>query len=79
MSKERLAIARKAISDVKTSCNLSSHSAKRKKSHGDEIASVRRKMDELNAKADKAERWYDLTIASYLRYYALPDLQRRLM
>lgn len=48
------------------------------KSRGDEINQVRRKIDELKAKADEAERRYDLATASDLRYYALPDLQTRL-
>ncbi|KAI9444799.1 P-loop containing nucleoside triphosphate hydrolase protein [Lactarius indigo] len=42
------------------------------KSRGDE------RIDELKAKADEAERRYDLSTASDLRYYALPDLQHRL-
>jgi ATP-dependent Clp protease ATP-binding subunit ClpA len=48
------------------------------KKRGDEINNLRRKIDELKAKADDAERKYDLSAASDLRYYALPDLQHRL-
>ena len=48
------------------------------KSRGEEVNNVRRKIDELKAKADEAERRYDLATASDLRYYALPDLQARL-
>jgi ATP-dependent Clp protease ATP-binding subunit ClpB len=48
------------------------------KHRGDEIVNVRRKIDELKAKADEAERRYDLATASDLRYYALPDQKKRL-
>lgn len=45
---------------------------------GQEITDVRRRIDELRAKADDAERRYDIATASDLRYYAIPDLQKRL-
>ncbi|KZT02700.1 uncharacterized protein LAESUDRAFT_815128 [Laetiporus sulphureus 93-53] len=77
-SKERLAIARKAIANVEDQLQPLLAQYQAEKSRGDEIASVRRKMDELKAKADEAERRYDLATASDLRYYALPDLQQRL-
>lgn len=48
------------------------------KRRGDEINQVRRRIDELKAKMEDAERKYDLATASDLRYYALPDLQSRL-
>jgi ATP-dependent Clp protease ATP-binding subunit ClpB len=44
---------------------------------GKEIANVRRRIDELCAKADEAERRYDLETALDLRYYAIPDLEKR--
>ena len=48
------------------------------KRRGDEIQNVRKRIDELKAKADEAERRYDLATASDLRYYAIPELQNRL-
>ncbi len=48
------------------------------KHRGDEVNNVRRRIDELKAKADDAERRYDLATASDLRYYAIPELQNRL-
>ncbi|WFD31839.1 hypothetical protein MSPP1_002879 [Malassezia sp. CBS 17886] len=48
------------------------------KAKGDEVNGVRRKIDELRAKAAEAERRYDLATASDLTYYAIPDLEKRL-
>ena len=44
---------------------------------GDELNNVRRKIEELRAKASDAERRYDLETASDLMYYAIPDLEKR--
>ncbi|PCH33652.1 hypothetical protein WOLCODRAFT_141737 [Wolfiporia cocos MD-104 SS10] len=77
-SKERLALARKAIADVDDQLQPLMAQYEAEKARGDEIQNVRRKIDELKAKADEAERRYDLATASDLRYYALPDLQARL-
>ncbi|TCD71541.1 hypothetical protein EIP91_008922 [Steccherinum ochraceum] len=77
-SKERLKIARKAIADVDDELGPLQAAYEAEKARGDEIQTVRRKIDELKAKADEAERRYDLATASDLRYYALPDLQNRL-
>ena len=38
---------------------------------------MRRKIEELRAKASDAERRYDLETASDLMYYAIPDLEKR--
>ena len=77
-SKERLKIARKAIAEVDDELQPLLAQYEAEKSRGEEINNVRRKIDELKAKADEAERRYDLATASDLRYYALPDLQARL-
>jgi ATP-dependent Clp protease ATP-binding subunit ClpB len=77
-SKERLGAARKAIADVEDQLQPLLLSYENEKKRGDEINQVRKKIDELKAKADDAERKYDLSTASDLRYYALPDLQNRL-
>jgi ATP-dependent Clp protease ATP-binding subunit ClpB len=39
---------------------------------------MRKRLDELKAKADDAERRYDLATASDLRYYAIPEIQSRI-
>lgn len=77
-SKERLSAARKAIADVDDELQPLRAAYEAEKRKGDEINEVRRKIDDLRAKADEAERRYDLATASDLRYYALPDLQNRL-
>ena len=77
-SKERLAAARKAIADVEDQLQPLLIAYETEKKRGDEVNEVRKKIDELKAKADDAERRYDLSVASDLRYYALPDLQNRL-
>jgi ATP-dependent Clp protease ATP-binding subunit ClpB len=48
------------------------------KERSDEITNVRRRIDELKAKADDAERRYDLATVSDLRYYAIPELNKKL-
>ncbi|KZT30584.1 hypothetical protein NEOLEDRAFT_1126177 [Neolentinus lepideus HHB14362 ss-1] len=77
-SKERLQIAHKAIADVDDQLRPLQAAYEEEKRIGDQIHEVRRRMDELRAKADEAERRYDLATASDLRYYALPDLQNKL-
>ena len=77
-SKERLKIARKAIADVDDQLQPLVAAYEAEKHRGDEVNDVRRRIDELKAKADDAERRYDLATASDLRYYAIPELQNRL-
>ncbi|KAI0308210.1 P-loop containing nucleoside triphosphate hydrolase protein [Multifurca ochricompacta] len=77
-SKERLQVARKVIAEVDEQLAPLVAAYENEKSRGDEVNKIRKKIDELKAKADEAERRYDLATASDLRYYALPDLQHRL-
>ncbi|KAG6336579.1 hypothetical protein ID866_2517 [Astraeus odoratus] len=77
-SKERLGLARKAIAEVDDELQPLKAAYEAQKKIGDEINHVRKRVDELKAKADEAERRYDLQTASDLRYYALPELQTRL-
>ncbi|KAL5495272.1 hypothetical protein ACEPAI_735 [Sanghuangporus weigelae] len=77
-SRERLAVARKAIADVEEKLAPLKAQYENEKKRGDEINDLRRRIDELKAKADEAERRYDLATASDLRYYALPDLTQRM-
>lgn len=57
-SKERLHIARKAIADVDDQLRPLTLAYENDKKRGDEINEVRRKIDELKAKAEDAERRY---------------------
>ncbi|KAF8576556.1 hypothetical protein K439DRAFT_1366899 [Ramaria rubella] len=77
-SKERLQLARKAIADVDDQLQPLKAQYENEKRRGDDVTNVRRRIEELKTKADDAERRYDLATASDLRYYALPDLQKRL-
>lgn len=78
MSKERLVNAKKAIADLEDRLQPLKAAYENEKRRGNELNEVRKKIDELKAKADDAERRYDITTASDLRYYAIPDLQKRL-
>ncbi|KAJ6509528.1 P-loop containing nucleoside triphosphate hydrolase protein [Mycena vitilis] len=77
-SKERLKLARKAIADVEEELQPLKAAFENDKRRGDEVTSVRRKMEELRAKAEDAERRHDLQTASDIKYYALPDLANQL-
>lgn len=57
-SKERLKVAKKAIADVDGELRPLKAAYENEKKRGDEIAELRRKIDELKAKADDAERRY---------------------
>ncbi|TFK77104.1 heat shock protein [Pluteus cervinus] len=77
-SKERLQLARKAIADVEEQLQPLQAAYENEKRRGDEITNVRRKIDDLKAKMEEAERRRDLATVSDLRFFALPDLQNRL-
>ncbi|KAG6842213.1 hypothetical protein C0991_000183 [Blastosporella zonata] len=77
-SKERLQLARKAISEVEEKLQPLRAAYENEKTRGDEINDLRRKIDDLKGKFEDAERRRDLETASDLKYYAIPDLQARL-
>ena len=55
-SKERLQVARKAIAEVEEQLQPLKAAYENEKQRGNEINEVRKKMDELKAKAEEAER-----------------------
>ncbi|KAG5647985.1 hypothetical protein DXG03_007019 [Asterophora parasitica] len=77
-SKERLQLARKAISDVEEQLQPLRAAYENEKSRGDEVNELRRKIDDLKVKMEDAERRRDLATASDLKYYAIPEVQTRL-
>ncbi|KLO14465.1 hypothetical protein SCHPADRAFT_903277 [Schizopora paradoxa] len=77
-SKERLKTARKAIADVEEQLTPLKSAYENEKHRGDEITKARRRLDELKAKADEAERRYDLASASDLRYFAIPEVEEKI-
>ena len=58
-SKERLQVARKAIAQVDEELAPLVAAYENEKSRGDEVNNIRKKIDELKAKADDAERRYE--------------------
>ncbi|WFD38673.1 uncharacterized protein MJAP1_001635 [Malassezia japonica] len=77
-SKERLAETRKDLAALEDELAPLKAEFEAVKAKGNEVNNVRRKIDELRAKAADAERRYDLATASDLTYYAIPDLEKRL-
>lgn len=77
-SRERLHQAQKTLAGIEDQLAPLRAAYEAVTARGKEIAETRRRIDELKAKADDAERRYDLGTASDLRYYAIPDLQKRL-
>jgi ATP-dependent Clp protease ATP-binding subunit ClpB len=55
-SKDRLQLARKAIADVGEQLQPLKAAYENEKNRGDEVNEVRKKIDDLKAKADDAER-----------------------
>ncbi|KAG8883215.1 hypothetical protein FRB98_003218 [Tulasnella sp. 332] len=77
-SKERLAIAQKALSNVNEQLRPLEATYKSERQSAEEINDVKKRIDVLKAKADEAERRYDIATASDIRYYAIPELEKRL-
>ena len=64
-SKDRLQVARKAIAQVDEQLAPLVAAYENEKSRGDEVNNIRKKIDELKAKADDAERRYEASISQY--------------
>lgn len=77
-SKERLEAAQKQLQAIDEELGPLLREYENEKDVSDQIAALRRKIDELKNKADEAERKYDLATASDIRYYSIPDRQRKL-
>ncbi|EPQ27694.1 uncharacterized protein PFL1_04832 [Pseudozyma flocculosa PF-1] len=85
LSREKDAASKQSLEDTKKQIQAiddelapikAAYEAQRAK--GDEINSVRRKIEDIRAKIAEAERRYDLAMASDLKFYALPDLENKL-
>jgi ATP-dependent Clp protease ATP-binding subunit ClpA len=77
-SKERLKAAKKAVADIVDQLAPLKAEYENEKHLGDEIQELRRRIDELRAKADDAERRYDLATAADIRYQAIPQREAKL-
>ena len=61
-SKERLQTARKAIAQVDEQLDPLVAAYENEKSRGDEVNRIRKKIDELKAKAEEAERRFETSV-----------------
>lgn len=77
-AKESLESTRKELSSVEEALAPAMAEWEAKRAKGDELNALRRKVDELRAKADTAERRGDLATSSDLRYYAIPGAMERI-
>ena len=78
VSKQRLEAAKKALQDIEDQLTPMRAQYEAEKSRGNEINDVRQKIDTLKSKVLDAERRQDLETAADLKFYAIPDLQKRL-
>lgn len=77
-SKEALQAAQKELSNLVETLEPALAEWEAKRAKGDELNSAKRRLDELRAKAEAAERRYDLQTAADLKYGAIPDLEHRI-
>ncbi|POW06771.1 hypothetical protein PSTT_08747 [Puccinia striiformis] len=77
-SKERLEAVKQEIASINDELQPLKAAWEAAKSRGDKIRAVREKIDSLKAKAEDAERRYDVSTAADLRHYAIPDLEEQL-
>lgn len=77
-SKERLEKAKKTVADIVDQLAPLKAEYENEKHLGDEIHELKRRIDELRAKADDAERRYDLATAADIRYTAIPQREAKL-
>jgi ATP-dependent Clp protease ATP-binding subunit ClpB len=77
-SRESLAATRKELAAIEDELGpkMAEHEADLQKHN--ELNDARKRLDELRSKADAAERRYDLQTSADLRYYAIPDLEKRI-
>ncbi|KAG9043375.1 hypothetical protein FS837_009683 [Tulasnella sp. UAMH 9824] len=77
-SKERLIAAKKALENVNEQLRPLEAAYNSERKTSEQINDVKKRIDALRAKADEAERRYDIASASDIRYYAIPELQKKL-
>ncbi|CAO1625258.1 unnamed protein product [Jaminaea pallidilutea] len=77
-SKEALDVTKKDLSNLEEQLGPALAEWEAKRAKGDELNAARRRVDELRAKAEAAERRYDVQTAADLKYGAIPDLENRI-
>ncbi|GAA5876075.1 hypothetical protein JCM16303_007012 [Sporobolomyces ruberrimus] len=79
VAKAKIEETKRAISNIDDQLAPIKAKFEAEKSKTDEINNVKRRIDELTAKAADAERRYDLATAADITHGALPDLRNRLV
>lgn len=77
-SKERVLQVQKAVRDLEDELQPLKASYEASKNASENLQHIRQRIDDLKAKAERAERNYDLATAADLRHYAIPDAQAKL-
>lgn len=77
-SQQRLAKVKEELARIDEELKPLIAMHQRERGRIDEIRQLNQKLDELRVKAAEAERRHDLTLAADLRYFAIPEVQRRL-
>ncbi|KAF8253677.1 P-loop containing nucleoside triphosphate hydrolase protein [Wilcoxina mikolae CBS 423.85] len=77
-SKVRLAEAKKEAANVMEELQPLRERYEAEKRRSQEIQEAKKKLDNLNAKLEQAERTGDYSTASDLKYYAIPDLKKHI-
>jgi ATP-dependent Clp protease ATP-binding subunit ClpB len=73
-----LETAKRAIAEVEDQLGPIKREYENEKNIGDQINELRKRIDELRAKADDAERRYDLATAADIRYHSVPSREAKL-
>lgn len=77
-TKERLEVAREKVANLEEElAPLRERFAQERKGH-EELNSLKKKLDDLEIKAQDAERRRDTAASADLRYFAIPDIKRRI-
>eukprot|EP00049_Salpingoeca_infusionum_P014767 m.279739 g.279739 ORF g.279739 m.279739 type:complete len:885 (+) comp15747_c0_seq2:518-3172(+) len=77
-SKLRLKDVRKELADIEEKLRPLLMKLEMEKGRVDEIRELQEKLDSLRGKVAQAERRNDLSTAADLKYYAIPDVEKRL-
>jgi len=78
MSKQRLKEVRKQMADIDEQLGPLKMKFEMERGRVDEMRELQEKLDNLRNKVQRAERSGDLQTAADLKYYAIPDCERRL-
>jgi ATP-dependent Clp protease ATP-binding subunit ClpB len=77
-SQQRLAKVREELAKIDEELKPLIVMHQKERGRLDELRQLNHKIDELRIKAAEAERRHDLTLAADLRYFAIPEVQKRL-